>query len=159
MGKNPIFKGRMKIIRDCVNIIKNCPKGVNFSNLIVPTLIAQIDGIQQEFMKQNGLVVDHKKVFDLEGNKLKDEHGQNIWFNQYYKELTSGDGFFDVMNDVFIDVLLQNTEPREDYKTSIHFSRNKILHGENFHYGKKDYVVRCFMILDFLHGLSTRNDG
>ena len=63
------------------------------------------------------------------------------------------------MNDVFIDVLLQNTEPREDYKTSIHFSRNKILHGENFHYGKKDYVVRCFMILDFLHGLSTRNDG
>ena len=155
---NPIFKGRMKIIRDCVNIIKNCPKGVNFSNLIVPTLIAQIDGIQQEFMKQNGLVVDHKKVFDLEGNKLKDEHGQNIWFNQYYKELTSGDGFFDVMNDVFIDVLLQNTEPREDYKTSIHFSRNKILHGENFHYGKKDYVIRCFMILDFLHGLSTKYD-
>lgn len=156
---NPIFKGRMKIIRDCVNIIKNCPKEVNFSNLVVPTLIAQIDGIQQEFMKQNGLVVDFKIVHDLEGNKLKDEHGQNIRFYQYYRELTSDDSFSDAMNDVFLDVLLQDTLPRGDYKTSIHFSRNKILHGENANYGKKDYTIRCFMILDFLHGLSTRNDG
>lgn len=156
---NPIFKGRMKIIRDCVNIIKNCPNGVNFSNLVVPTLIAQIDGIQQEFMKQNGLVVDFKIVHDLEGNKLKDEHGQNIRFYQYYRELTSDDSFSDAMNDVFLDVLLQDTPPRGDYKTSIHFSRNKILHGENTNYGKKDYTIRCFMILDFLHGLSTKNDG
>ena len=59
-------------------------------------------------MKQNGLVVDHKKVFDLEGNKLKDEHGQNIWFNQYYKELTSGDRFFNVMNDCFCDGKFRN---------------------------------------------------
>ena len=149
----------MKIIRDCVNIIKNCPKEVNFSNLVVPTLIAQIDGIQQEFMKQNGLVVDFKIVHDLEGNKLKDEHGQNIRFYQYYRELTSDDSFSDAMNDVFLDVLLQDTLPRGDYKTSIHFSRNKILHGENANYGKKDYTIRCFMILDFLHELSTRNDG
>lgn len=155
---NPIFKGRMKIIRDCVNIIKSCPKGVNFSNLVVPTLIAQIDGIQQEFMKQNGLVVDYNIVYDLEGNKKKDEHGQNMRFKQYYRELTSDDRFSDAINDVFLDVLLQDTKPRQDYKTSMHFSRNKILHGENFNYGKKDYVIRCFMILDFLHGLSTRND-
>ncbi|EEE41203.1 hypothetical protein METSMIALI_00084 [Methanobrevibacter smithii DSM 2375] len=40
----------------------------------------------------------------------------------------------------------------------MHFSRNKILHGENSNYGKKDYTIRCLMILDFLHGLSTRND-
>lgn len=155
---NPIFKGRMKIIRDCVNIIKNCPENVNFSNLVVPTLIAQIDGIQQEFMKQNGLVVDYNIVYDLEGNKQKDEHGQNIRFKEYYRELTSDDKFSDAINDVFLDVLLQDTKPRQDYKTSIHFSRNKILHGKNIKYGKKDYVVRCFMILDFLHGLSTRNE-
>ena len=158
-SSNPIFDGRMKIIRDCVEIIKNPPKNVNFSNVVVPVLISQIDGIQMEFMNQRGLKVDKKKVVcDLEGNRKKDEHGQNIWFNQYYKDLTSGDRFFDVMNDVFIDVLLQDTKPRGEYKTSIHFSRNKILHGENFHYGKKDYVIRCFMILDFLHGLSTMRD-
>ena len=78
-------------------------------------------------------------------------------FKQYYRELTSDDRFSDAINDVFLDVLLQDTKPRQDYKTSMHFSRNKILHGENFNYGKKDYVIRCFMILDFLHGLSLEN--
>ena len=34
-SSNPIFDGRMKIIRDCVKIMKNCPKDVNFSNLVV----------------------------------------------------------------------------------------------------------------------------
>jgi len=33
-SSNPIFEGRMKIIRDCVEIIKNHPKNVNFSNLL-----------------------------------------------------------------------------------------------------------------------------
>lgn len=156
---NPIFKGRIKIIKDCVNIIKKCPKNVNFSNLVVPTLISQIDGIQQEFMRQNGLIVDFNIVYYLDGNKKKDENGQKIRLKQYYRELTSDNKFLDAMNDVFLDVLLQDTHPREDYKTSIHFSRNKILHGENINYGKRDYTVRCFMILDFLHGLSTRNEN
>ena len=61
------------------------------------------------------------------------------------------------MNDVFLEVLFQHTMPGEDYKASIKFSRHKILHGENFRYGRKDYVMRCFMILDFFHGLSLEN--
>lgn len=66
-SSNPIFEGRMKIIRDCVEIIKNHPKNVNSSNLVVPVLIYQIDGIQMEFMNQRGLKVDKKKVVcDLE---------------------------------------------------------------------------------------------
>ena len=60
--------------------------------------------------------------------------------------------FLDAMNDIFLDVLFQHTRYGEDY-TSIHFSRHKILHGENKRYGRKDYVIRCFMILDFLSEL------
>lgn len=157
-SSNPIFKSRMKIIRDCVEIIKNHPKNVNFSNVIVPTLISLIDGIQMEFMKQKGLKVDiNKIVCDLEGNRKKDEHGQNIKYYDYIRDLTSYDEFLDAMNDVFLEVLFQRTMPGEDYKSSIKFSRHKIMHGENFHYGRKDYTMRCFMILDFLHGLSLEN--
>lgn len=157
-SSNPIFEGRMKIIRDCVEIIKNHPKNVNFSNLVVPVLISQIDGIQMEFMNQRGLKVDKKKVVcDFEGNRKKDEHGQNIKHRQYIRELTSNDEFLDAMNDVFLDVLFQHTERGEDHKTSIKFSRHKIMHGEHFTYGRKYNAIRCFMILDFFHGLSLEN--
>lgn len=157
-SSNPIFEGRMKIIRDCVEIIKNHPKNVNFSNLVVPVLISQIDGIQMEFMNQRGLKVDKKKVVcDFEGNRKKDEHGQNIKHRQYIRELTSNDEFLDAMNDVFLDVLFQHTERGEDHKTSIKFSRHKIMHGEHFTYGRKYNAIRYFMILDFFHGLSLEN--
>lgn len=157
-SSNPIFEGRMKIIRDCVEIIKNHPKNVNFSNLVVPVLISQIDGIQMEFMNQRGLKVDKKKVVcDFEGNRKKDEHRQNIKHRQYIRELTSNDEFLDAMNDVFLDVLFQHTERGEDHKTSIKFSRHKIMHGEHFTYGRKYNAIRCFMILDFFHGLSLEN--
>jgi len=157
-SSNPIFEGRMKIIRDCVEIIKNHPKNVNFSNLVVPVLISQINGIQMEFMNQRGLKVDKKKVVcDFEGNRKKDEHGQNIKHRQYIRELTSNDEFLDAMNDVFLDVLFQHTERGEDHKTSIKFSRHKIMHGEHFTYGRKYNAIRCFMILDFFHELSLEN--
>ena len=156
-SSNPIFDGRMKIIRDCVKIMKNCPKDVNFSNLVVPVLIAQIDGIQMEFMNQKGLKVDRNIVCDLDGNRKKDEHGQNIKFDRYIRDLTSGDEYLDAMSDVFLDVLFQHTMPGEGYQTSIKFSRHKIMHGENFHYGRTYNAMRCFMILDFLHGLSLEN--
>lgn len=157
-SSNPIFEGRMKIIKDCVEIIKNHPKNVNFSNLVVPVLISQIDGIQMEFMNQRGLKVDKKKfVCDLEGNRKKDKHGQNIRHRQYIRDLTANDEFLDAMNDVFLEVLFQHTMPGEEHKTSIKFSRHKIMHGEHFTYGRKYNAIRCFMILDFLHGLSFEN--
>ena len=157
-SSNPIFEGRIKIIRDCVEIVKCSPKNVNFSNVVVPVLISQIDGIQMEFMNQKGLKVDKDKVVcDFEGNRKKDEHGQNIRYRRFIRDLTSGDELLDAMSDVFLDVLFQRTMPGEGYKTSIRFSRHKIMHGENFRYGRKDYTMRCFMILDFLHGLSLEN--
>lgn len=157
-SSNPIFEGRIKIIKDCVEIIKNHLKKVNFSNLVVPVLISQIDGIQMEFMNQRGLKVDKKKVVcDLEGNRKKDKHGQNIRHRQYIRNLTANDEFLDAMNDVFLDVLFQHTMLGEEHKTSIKFSRHKIMHGEHFTYGRKYNAIRCFMILDFLHGLSFEN--
>lgn len=74
----------------------------------------------------------------------KDEHGQNIKYDDYIGNLTSKYEFFNVMKDVFLEVLFQHTMPGEDYKASIKFSRHKILHGENFRNGRKDYVMIWF---------------
>ena len=125
------------------------------SNLIIPTLITQIEGIQTEFMKQQGLTVNRNKICNLKGEFLKDDNNKDIKFDEYFRELTTHDEFFDAMNDVFLNVLFQRTQPGEDYTSTIHFSRHKILHGENLNYGRKDYTIRCFMILDFLSELNS----
>lgn len=150
---NPLFKRRMKIFKDCVKVVQNTPSNVNFSNLIVPTLISQIDGIQRDFMKSRGFTVNRGVVYNSNGEKLKDKHGQNIKWKTYFKDLTVDDEVLDSINDAFLNILFQDTMPGEDYK-DIHFSRHKILHGENVRYGRKDYALRCFMILDFLAELS-----
>lgn len=155
-GNNSLFYGRIKILQDCINVIKKCAdKNINFSNVVVPTLIAQIDGIQTEFMKQQGLTVDKGKICNLEGKRKKDENNQYIKYDDFFRELTSHDEFFDAMNDIFLNVLFQRTQPGKEYKSSIHFSRHKILHGENKNYGRKNYTIRCFMILDFLSELGN----
>ncbi len=153
-NNSPIFKRRNKIFRDCINIMKNSNSSTNFSNLVVPTLIAQIDGIQREFMEINNLKIDYGKVKFLDDSKYKD--GKVSW-EDYFRDLTNGDEILDVMNDIFLNVLFQKTRPGEDYKTLIHFSRHKILHGENIRYGRKDYTIRCFIILDFLYELCIEN--
>ena len=75
----------------------------------------------------------------LEDSKYKDG---NVSWEDYFRDLTNGDEILDAMNDIFLNVLFQKTRPGEDYKTSIHFSRHKILHGENIRYGRKDYTIR-----------------
>ena len=42
----------------------------------------------------------------------------------------------------------------EGYNAPMHLSRHKILHGENINFGRKEYAVRCLMILDFLYEIS-----
>lgn len=148
-SNNPLFKRRIKIIKDCVNIMKVSGNDINYSNLVVPTLIAQIDGIQNEFMKLNGFQINRYGFIDSEGNKIGKE--------DYFRKLTSGNEFFDSMNDFFLEVLFQTVYPGEKCK-SLHFSRHKILHGEITNYGQKVFTIRCFMILDFLSELMFIND-
>ena len=60
----------------------------------------------------------------------------------------------DAINDVFLSILFQTTYFGEGYNAPMHLSRHKILHGENINFGRKEYAVRCLMILDFLYEIS-----
>lgn len=154
---NEIFKSRMKILRDCVTILKETSSKANAANLVIPTLISQIDGIQSEFMKSHGLKVTRRGLIDSDGNILKDDDGNALNKKDWYRELTLNDELLDSANDIFLNILFQGSKTGEPLKTPFTFSRHKIMHGEYIKYGRMDNTIRAFLILDFLASLIEEN--
>jgi hypothetical protein len=143
-SKSEIFKPRMKIIRDCFFAMKNAKRTNNPSNTVLPTLVAQIDGIQREFMKKRGL------SFDVRNRKWKDVTGKDVNWNLWFRSHTSNQKLMDLANDIFLNILFQKSQPGEPLETPFTFNRHKILHGEYVNYGRIDNTIRAFLILDFL---------
>jgi hypothetical protein len=143
---NPLFKPRMKIFRDCIHGLKRAKAGCNPSNYVLPTLIAQIDGIQQEYMEKRGLTLASK-------GKWKDASGKEIDWKTWYKAQTANQDMMDVANDIFLNILFQKSQRGKPLETPFTFNRHKILHGENVSYGRIDNTLRAFLLLDFLASL------
>jgi len=129
----------MKIFRDCISALRSARSGSNPSNLVLPTLIAQIDGIKTEFMKQKG---------------LSDEQIQRNW-KAWLKCQTSSQRLLSAANDVLVSILFQKSLPGKPLEIPFTFSRHKIMHGEQYRYGRIDNTMRAFLILDFLAALSN----
>ncbi|GAG67768.1 unnamed protein product, partial [marine sediment metagenome] len=148
--KNPIFKKRMKIFRDCLSILKNVKNSINPSNLVLPTLIAQIDGIQTEFMIKNGL------YYDIGRRGWKNRMGRIIQKKSWFLNQTLNSELLDQANDLCLNILFQESFPGTPLNNSfVTFSRHKILHGEYLRYGRIDNTIRAFLILDFLVELTN----
>jgi hypothetical protein len=135
---NKIFKPRMKVFKDCVFAMRNAKDKCNPSNFVLPTLIAQIDGIRIEFMDQNGLSFWTK---------------YKVW-KGWFKGQTSNQELLDLANDIFLNILFQKSQPGKPLETPFTFNRHKIMHGEYLRYGRIDNTIRAFLILDFLATLS-----
>lgn len=145
---NEIFKPRIKIFRDCVSVMRNAKGKYNPSTIVLPTLIAQIDGIRREFMEQNGLSFDLRRWVDREGNVVE--------WKAWFRGQTSGQELLDLANDIFLNILFQKSQPGRPLETPFTFNRHKIMHGEYLRYGRIDHTIRAFLILDFLATLSNR---
>ena len=138
---NKIFRPRMKIFRDCVFIMRNTKgKKHNPSNVVLPTLIAQIDGIRIKFMNQHGLSFNSK---------------QRVWKN-FYKTQTSNQKLLSLANDIFLNLLFQTSQAGQPLKVPFIFNRHKIMHGEYIRYGSISNAIRAFLILDFLATVSKK---
>lgn len=98
---NPLFDQRIDIIKDCINAIKNKDETINFPNLIIPTLLCQIDGIQMDYMVRNGVTFEKTQAYDSNGNSIKKKN--------YFRTFTSDNKFCDMINEYFIEVLYQET--------------------------------------------------
>ena len=133
---NSLFEPRHKIIRDCVSCLKYSHNKYNPSNLVIPTLIAQIDGVISDYMEE---------TLEISRNRRWKEEFQNHVGN---------DKVDDLSKMLLLDILFQKALRGQSLKTPFTFSRHKIMHGEYTQYRRIDNTLRAFLILDFLFYVS-----
>jgi len=146
-GKNELFAKRMKILRDCVQVMKRADRAYNSSNVVLTTLIAQIDGIQQLFMEQSGLTYKSN-------GKWTDEFGNVHYWKDWYRNITSNSELLELANTMLLDILFQSASRSKPLTVPFTFNRHKIMHGESTKYGRVTNVIRAFLVLDFLANIS-----
>lgn len=128
--------------------MKNANGRYNPSNVVIPVLIAQIDGVIIKFMTTKGLSFNRGWI---------DEEGEEVNRKKWIKEQTPNNIVLDLANYIVFDVLFQTTWPGKPLKNHSTFNRHKILHGEELRYGKVKNTIRAFLILDFLAYITSKN--
>jgi len=149
---NPLFIPRMPILKNCVRTLQAADKnGTNAAIVILPTLISQIDGLLTDYLEKNS--IPFKSMYDdyVQGGKVK-KQGRKSQFRANVPNALTED-LNDLAMDMFLNVLFQNSQRGKPLATPFNFNRHKIIHGESVRFGRKDYVVRAFMVLDFLANL------
>jgi len=137
--KNPLFKKRIKIIHDCIEILKTADIETNVANVLLPTLIAQIDGFLTDYL-------DSKNISFHTYAERKSQFKENS-----SKPISSE--LNELANRTFLNILFQRSQKGEPLKTPFNFNRHKIMHGESTNYGRNGYLIRSFLIIDFLVSL------
>lgn len=138
---NNLLKKRRKILLDCVHIVKLSYKnGINAANVVMPTLITQIDGFLSDYLNLKG--VKYNSTYKTKKNQFKTLNLRVL-----------PTPFNETAFKIFLDILLQESWAGKPLAKSFYFNRHKISHGETTKYGRKDYMIRAFMILDLLSNL------
>ncbi|MCB0721277.1 MAG: hypothetical protein KDC42_03130 [Ignavibacteriae bacterium] len=138
--KNPIVRKRLKIINDCIIVLKTSHANNNPVNAILPSLISQIDGFLTDYLKSK----------NISGLNTYSER-KNRFRGVGSRALTPD--FNNLAYDFILEIFYQKSIPGKPLKKPFNFNRHKIMHGENVRYGRKDYLIRAFLILDFLFSL------
>jgi hypothetical protein len=147
----PLLKKRYKILFDCVKVIKMASKkGVNEANVVLPTLITQIDGALTDYLNSKNIQwdCDYDDRIDSRTGKVKKIGRKTQFKNSKPKVLTTE--LDSLANDIFLNILFQRSQKGKPLVTPFNFNRHKIIHGESVKYGRKDYLIRAFMVLDLL---------
>jgi hypothetical protein len=143
-SKKALFKKRLKILRDTINLFKENykKKNININSIIIPVLINQIEGIKHDYMKSKGFQ-------NISATQYRDPNtNQNVsWKDVFNDALQNQDDFTKLIGSIFEKILFQK---ETDKAPIINFSRHKISHGAIVRYGTIENTVRCFMILEFL---------
>jgi len=164
--KNPLFMKRMKLMMDSFELCKLCIKKsskVTISSFLIPVLIAQIDGIKNDFLFNNGYQFRNGSLFHKNKN-IKDWELINMIFN---KNKDEGDTYYFAV--LVGEILFGKAYPKEPFSISmekettkyvydkeiesvfLNLNRHKIMHGEDIDYGNKQNLLRIYLILDFMN--------
>lgn len=147
----PLLKKRYKILNDCVEVVKLASKkGINEANVVLPTLITQIDGVLTDYLNSKNIQwdCDYDDWIDGKTGKVKKIGRKTQFKNSKPKILTTQ--LDDLANDIFLNILFQRSQKGKPLATPFNFNRHKIIHGESTKYGRKDYLIRAFMVLDLI---------
>jgi len=136
LTRNKLLLPRMKIITDCLMVLKQNNKQYNSSNVIIPALIAQIDGILTDYARIMGI--------SSKGEKRKNEL-RKILTNKRLSKVAS-----DYANEIILDLLFQKAFTGKALRIPFTFNRHKVMHGEFLKYGRIDHTLRAFLIIEFL---------
>lgn len=148
------LKGRLGIIKDCLAVVRHFyDSKVNAANVVIPTLIAQIDGTIHDIVTDLGL--------ERQGTRYvrKVDNGELINVNRY-KEFKRTVGLFDMYGIEYLHLVLfakdgMTEDERENnavlkIKPLATLNRHSALHGEDTEYGTIDNLVKMMLLLDFL---------
>lgn len=135
---NALFGKRLPILRDCVSVLRAAERGrFNAANVVLPTLLAQIDGLLSDYLDAKGV---------KRSAKYREKKSQ---FRKLKSESLPA-GLEERACFVLLEILYQQALPGVKLKTRFNFNRHKIMHGEVVRYGRKDYVIPAFLVLDHL---------
>lgn len=144
-----LLKKRIKILENCVFILKNSSsKKVNLVTVILPTLISQIDGLLSDYLYSKGISWQCDYDDFIQGGRIRRIGRKSQFRTNRSKTMTTK--LDDLANDIFLNILFQKSQKGQPLETPFNFNRHKIIHGENTNYGRKDYLIRTFLIIDFL---------
>ena len=144
--KNKLFQDRIKIIKDCFSVLSISSDKINVANLIIPTLLTQIDGILRRIVFDKTL--KEWLPYDFLKKQLRLLPENDIFLNET-----------EINKTIICELVFQDTEFKKDLKTPDELSRHKILHGESFGFGTMENVIRCFCILDFFSQLEIKEES
>ena len=149
-NKKLFSQERLLILRDCLKVIKQFGKKTS-ANIVLPTLIAQIDGIWRHLLSLNG--VDPDNYYDI----YRKKYGQ-ITSKKQIEELENlidkADKFQDLAYKFLTEILFCDDK---NMTTDFYFYRHKIMHGRTTKYNEISNVVKAFFILDFLYRIEEKS--
>jgi hypothetical protein len=133
---NPLFKKRYRILRNIVKTIKQGDVlGVNVTEVVLPALVAQIDGCLTDYMDSKGL--------QYPANSTKKKMAA---FKTGAQRMLSPD-LHDLTNEFVLDILFQHAVKGQELAIPFKFNRHKIQHGEYTNYGRKECGISHALLI------------
>lgn len=126
--QNKLFTARMEIFNHCITVLSYSNEELNPSNVVIPTLISQTDGILSDFL----------------GKQLR-----KGWKEEFKRKINNYE-YSSILNQVLVDVLFETSFYKSKIKSPLNINRHKIMHGEDINYGTVANSLRLFLILDHL---------
>lgn len=147
----PAIQERMPIFEAVLATVKrlaNDPK-INVTNAVLPTLIAQLDGLKDDLIKSIPIELQHQKRLELKQDNAVEKVNHYDIVTYCIEEMINTFSAL-MLADVIFDVLFKHGNKIIQQDEGVF--RNKILHGDKefLDYGTKENLVRVFLYVDFV---------